>query len=137
MNIVNPRPEVAALVAPTPSLKPRTSGITLWRPDIVLAKSIQPVAERRRILPGEPALRPEAIAAQVDAARSALESLTERQQTLGQRADFARTRAENAESDRERVAAVMETYRVQAALDDALRGGLKRLSALVEERSVR
>lgn len=137
MNIFNPRSEFAGLVSPTPSLKPRTSGITLWRPDIVIAKSIEPVTDRRRILPGEPDLRPEAIGVHVEAARSALDSLAETRQTLGQRAEAARARAATADSDRDRVAAVMETYRVQAALDDALRGSLRRLGALIDERSVR
>jgi hypothetical protein len=127
----------AGLVAPTPSLEPRTSGIALWRPEIVLAESIEPASNRRRILPGEPGLRPEAIDAHVEAARSALDSLAQTRRALGQRAEAARVQMATAGSERERVTAMMETYRVQAAMDDALRGSLRRLGALIDGRSVR
>jgi hypothetical protein len=45
--------------------------------------------------------------------------------------------AEQAGSTRERVSATIAAYRAEAALDDALSGTWRRISALMEERGLR
>lgn len=131
------RPGMSSLDTPNHILKPRSSGLTLWRPEIVLARLVAAPQARPTVLPGEPALRPEALQAQMAATRSALDSLTEARAMLDREAASGRPRAEAAETERERVAAVMETYRVKRAVDDALRTTLRQVTALMEERGIR
>ncbi|OLC15858.1 MAG: hypothetical protein AUH29_06605 [Candidatus Rokubacteria bacterium 13_1_40CM_69_27] len=122
---------------PQQSLRPRASGITLWRPEIVLAETMTPGAWRPRVLIAEPALRPEAVKAQIEATGSALGSLAEARRILTSRAAASEARAMEVDSDRERVAAMIEAYRVKTALDDILRGTLRQVTALMEERGLR
>jgi hypothetical protein len=89
------------------------------------------------VLIAEPGLRPEAMRAQMDAARSALASLAEAREVLRARADAAEARAVTATTERERVAAMFDTYRVKTALDDILRTTFQRVSGLMEERGLR
>src|SRR5712691_3640924 len=66
MDVMRP-PSKDSLDMPQQSLRPRASGITLWRPEIVLAETMTPGAGRPRVLIAEPALRPEAVKAQIEA----------------------------------------------------------------------
>ncbi len=63
--------------------------------------------------------------------------MAEAQYALGVRAAAAETRAARAGSAGERVAAVIEAYRIRAALDGVLRKTLQRAGALLEERGLR
>jgi len=132
---LNARP-TASLDTPVRSLKPRPSGITLWRPEIVLPDPLV-VPECSRVTIAEPGQRPDAVRAQLDATRSLLSSLAEARQTLRGRAAAADAQRIGAGSERERVAAMIETYRVQTALEDVLHGTLRQMSALMGERGRR
>jgi hypothetical protein len=134
---LDPRQVPTVLEAPQQLLKPRTSGLTLWRPEIVLARNITARPARPVVLLGEPALRPEAVQAQMVATRSALHALAEARALLDGEAGSGRARIEAAETEREHVAAVIETYRVKRTVDDALRTTLRQVSALMEERGIR
>jgi hypothetical protein len=136
MNSRTHLPSPRTIETPSRRLKPVSSGVTLWRPDIVLADSA-PSVQRRVVMPGEPALRPEAVRAQVEAVHSLLRSLSGAGVARGLSAARAEARGQHATSDRERVSAAMETYRTKAALDEMLQGTLRQVTALMEGRSVR
>ncbi len=123
------------LAAPRRRLK-TSPAVALWRPEIVLATSIT-AAPRRAVALAEPAVRPEALGPQLESARSLLASLADARQALGTAAAEAHRRAEQAGSARERVSATIAAYRAEAALDDALSGSWRRMSALMEERGLR
>ena len=125
-----------SLDTPADSLDPRPSGITLWRPEIVLPEGLV-LPERLRVTIAEPAQRPEAVRAQIDATRSLLTSLAEARQTLAGRATASEVRALGADSERNRVAAMIETYRVKTALEDVLHGTIRQMSVLMGERGRR
>ncbi|MBI1846825.1 MAG: hypothetical protein HYR86_07615 [Candidatus Rokubacteria bacterium] len=93
-------------------------------------------ASRPAVTLGEPRLRPEAIRAHIEATRSVIRSLDEARVALSAHAAAAERRAAEAESDCERVGAVLETYRVEGALDDVLRGTLRQVTALMEARGL-
>ena len=114
---------------------PRPAGVTLWRPLIVLAGRAAPATSTPSIVLADPRLRPEAVRARLEATQSVLASVARAGQTLG--VTVAATRGMTASSDRERVAAVMETYRVSAALEAVLGRTVRRARALLEERAVR
>ena len=121
----------------SPRRRLKTSpAVALWRPEFVLATSIT-AAPRRAVTLAEPAVRPEALGPQLDAAHSLLASLADARQVLGTAAAEAHRRAEHAGSTRERVSATIAAYRAEAALDDALSGTWRRMSALMEERGLR
>ncbi|MGH7312917.1 MAG: hypothetical protein ACREJV_07080 [Candidatus Rokuibacteriota bacterium] len=90
-----------------------------------------------RVVVAEPALRPEAVRAQIEATQSLLSSMAEARLALGVRAVAAETRAATAGSPGVRVAAVMEAYRIQAELDGILRKTLQRAGTFLEERGLR
>ena len=135
MNISS-HPSPRTIDAPSSPLDPPSSGVTLWSPDVVLADTTV-APQHRVVMPGEPALRPEAVRAQVDAAHSLLCSLSDAHGTLGVRAARADVRGQSAASDRARVSTAMETYRVKAALDEMLKDTLRQVTALMEGGSVR
>jgi hypothetical protein len=120
---------------PKKNLRTRPSPIELWRPDIVLPE--RPIAHRSIVAAGEPGLRPEAARAQLDTARILLAALTEKRETLGARASEAEARVREAVTDRERVSAMFEAYRVGSALDDMLTGTMKQLTSLMKDRGLR
>jgi hypothetical protein len=122
---------------PAQTVKPRPSGISLWRPEIVLPETITTIPERGRVVIAEPAQRPEAVRAQLDATRNVLESLAEAHDLLATRAAAFTERGAAVESERERVAAMIETYRATTALEDVLQGTLRQVSALMGERGRR
>ena len=123
---------------PSSRLKPPSSGVTLWKPELVLVgQAAGPVAHRPLIMPGEPAVRPEAVRAQVDAAQSLLRSFAQARDELESQAARAEVRGHHAGSDRQRVSAAMETYRLKAELDDMLTATMRQMTALMEGRRPR
>lgn len=137
MDLWEPSP-LALTAEPEPSTrKRRASGIALWRPDILLADAVNPEGWRPRVQIAEPGLRPEAVKAQIEATRSMLASLAEARQVLGSWAAASEARALQAGSERERVAAMIETYRLKTELDSVLQGTLRQVAALMDERGPR
>lgn len=137
MDLTSTRPWQPVLDLPRQSPRPRVSGITLWRPEIVFPSAASTAVRSARVVVAEPALRPDAVRAQIEATQSLLSSVAEAQLALGVRAAAAETRAAMAGSPGERVAAVMEAYRIHAELDNVLRKTLLRAGALLEERGLR
>jgi hypothetical protein len=123
------------LDTPKKNLKTKPSPIALWRPEIVLPE--RPIAHRSIVTVGEPALRPEAARAQLDDTRNVLAALAEKRQALSARAAGAEARVREAATERERVAAMFETYRVESALDHVLTGTMKQLTSLMKDRGLR
>ena len=115
----------------------RPSGVVIPRGDIVLSSRPRPVVPRPRVTIAGPGLRPDATAVRIEAARSALQTLTEARDGFVARAAAARERVRTAPDERVRVAAMAETYRAEAALDDVLRRTLNEVTALMEERGLR
>lgn len=112
--------------------------VVLWRPDLVVTSTLASLGPRpETISPGEPALRPRAVMAQVDATRSLLRSIDGARHTIEARAAVADARARQADSERARVSAAIETYQVGVALDQLLVGTLNEVTALMEERGLR
>lgn len=111
------------------------SGLALWRPQILTPPTLTRVSPR--VLIAEPGLRPDAVRVQVDAARTALASLAEAGDALRASADAAEARTVTATTERERVTAVFDTYRLKTALDEVLRSTLRQVSGLMEERGLR
>jgi len=117
-------------------VKPRPSGVTLWQPEIVVPDGVV-MAERPRVTIAEPAQRPDAVRAQLDATRSLLSSLADAREALAGRAAAAEAQELDAGSERERVAGMIETYRVKSVLEDVLQGTLRQMNALMGERGRR
>lgn len=137
MNFSNSRPMQPVLDLPNRAVKRRASGVTVWRPEIVLAKAGGPDPAPLRVVVAEPALRPAAIRAQNEAGTSTLASLAEAQWALGARAAAAEARALGAPTEQGRVTAVIEAYQIHAALDGVLQRTLHRARALLEQRGRR
>lgn len=137
METSNLRPTDSALDLPGQAVKPRASGIALWRPAIVLVKAGRPESMPPRVVIAEPGLRPSAILAQNEAGTSILSELAEVQRALGVRAAVAEAQASSAPTEQGRVAAVIESYRIHAAVDDVLQRTLQRARALLEQRGLR
>jgi hypothetical protein len=114
-----------------------SAAVSLWRPEIVLATSLDAVNPRRSVVLAEPGARPDAIRTQLGAARSLLARLDGARESLSAVADAAQQRVAEAESTRDRVSATFAAYRAEAALDDVLTGAWRRVSALMEERGLR
>ena len=123
------------LDAPKKNLRTRPSPIEIWHPDIVLPE--RPIGHRPIVVPGDPTLRPEAMRAQLDASRTVLGALAGKREALRVRASEAEARVRAAATDRERVTAVFETYRVESALDDVLTGTMNELTSLMKHRGLR
>ena len=115
----------------------RPSGVVIPRGDIVLTTRPRPVVPRPRVTIAGPGLRPDATAVRIEATRSALEALTDARDAFVARAAAAREQVRTAPDERARVAAMAETYRAEAALDDVLRRTLSEVTALMEERGLR
>ena len=118
-----------------PVLKP--SGIITPRGDIVLGRRRRPIVPRTRITIAGPALRPDATVVRIEAARSALRTLTEARDGFVARAAAARELVRVAPDERTRVAAMAQTYRAEAALDEVLKKTFNEVTALMEERGLR
>ena len=137
MNTQRSRSRTPGLELPKRRIKLKESAVALWRPEIVLASKIDPVAHSPAVTLGAPALRPQAVRAQIGTVRSMMHGLTEVRQALTATAAAARARAEQAGTARERVSAAMAAYRAEASLDDVLTGTLREVTALMEERGLR
>lgn len=138
METSNLRPTETALDLPGHAVRPRASGIALWRPAIVLVKAGRPESSMPLgVVVAEPGLRPAAILAQNEAGTSILGALAEAQRTLGVRAAAAEAQACSAPTEQGRVAAVIESYRIHAAVDVVLQRTLQRARALLEQRGLR
>jgi len=124
------------LAAPRRRIK-TAPAVSLWRPEIVLATSIDAAPTRRAVVVAEPTIRPEALRTQLGAAQSLLVKLDGARETLSAAAANAHARAADASSTRGRVSATIAAYRAEAALDDVLTGAWRRVSALMEERGLR
>jgi hypothetical protein len=111
--------------------------VSLWKPEIVLATSIEAAPTRRSVVLAEPATRPEALRTQLGAAHTLLAGLDSARESLGAASAVAHARAGVASSTRERVSATIAAYRAEAALDDVLTGAWRRVAALMEERGLR
>ena len=123
------------LDAPKKGLRTRPSPIELWRPDIVLPE--RPAAHRAIVIPGDPTVRPEATRVQLDSTRTLLAGLAGKRDALRGRASEAEARVRAATTDRERVSAVFETYRVESALDNVLTATMHELTSLMRHRGLR
>jgi len=137
MTSMNIRP-LAPLSFDTPKravLKP--SGIVAPRGDIVLSRRRPIVRRAARVTIASPALRPDATAVRIEAARSTLRTLTEARDGFVARAAAARELVRVAPDERTRVAAMSETYRAEAALDEVLKKTFNEVTALMEERGLR
>ena len=117
-----------------PVLKP--SGVITPRGDIVLGRR-RPIVPRTRITIAGPGLRPDATVVRIEAARSALQTLTEARDGFVARAAAARELVRVAPDERTRVAAMAQTYRAEAALDEVLKKTFNEVTALMEERGLR
>jgi hypothetical protein len=138
MRTPSARARLEGLDAPRRPLVRRPSpDVTLWRPEIVLASAILPSPPTPSVTLAGPAARPDAVRRHVDSARDVLTSLDAARHTLEARAAAARIRGEQAASARERVTAAIETYRAEAALDDALTRAMREVKILMEERGLR
>jgi hypothetical protein len=115
----------------------RPSGLVVPRGDIVLSQRRRPIVPRPRVTIASPGLRPDAAAVRIEAARSALENLTQARDGFVARVAAARERVRTAPDERGRVTAMAETYRAEAALDNVLRRTLTEVTALMEERGLR
>lgn len=138
MNIPAARASFQGLDSPRRPLVRRPSAdVTLWRPEIVLASTVLPSPPAPPVTLAGPAGRPDAVRRHVDNARGVLGSLAAARQALEAQAAAARVRGEQAGSARARVAAAIETYRAEAALDDALTRAMRQVKTLMEERGLR
>ncbi len=108
--------------------------VTLWRPRVVVASTIE---SSQSVTAGDPPSRLPAVIAQVGATSSFLRGIEDVRQDLSARAVAAEARARAAESERDRVAAAMETYELHAAFDEVLVGTWREVTALMEERGLR
>jgi hypothetical protein len=131
------RPGRSRNAAPAASRPRPSSGVVLWRPELVPA-----FPEGSIVLPGpvaaaEPLHRPRSVTARVAAARTMLSSLVDARRALDARAAEAEARAVNARCDRDRVWAAMDTYRIEADLDRVLAATSREVSALMRERGLR
>jgi hypothetical protein len=132
---IKPLPTPSFDVPKRPVMRP--SGVVVPRGDIILSKRQRPIVPRPRVTIAGPGLRPDATAVRIEAARSALQTLADARDGFVARAAAARERVRTALDERVRVAAMAETYRAEASLDDVLRRTLSEVTALMEERGLR
>lgn len=114
------------------SVRTATSGVVLWRPEVVLA-TVSGGAQRPKVRLAEPTLRPESIRARVETAQTILGSLADARQQLA----AAHARGTAAQTERERVAATIGAYRAEAELDEVLTQTSSQVSLLMKERGLR
>jgi hypothetical protein len=112
------------------------SSVILWRPEIVLASALERPKPRPSVKLAEPHHRPESVSARVEAARSMLTSLAGARETLTSRMTLAQDRARCAQTERDRVSATFDAYRLEATLDDVLTTTSTQVSLLMKERGL-
>jgi hypothetical protein len=113
------------------------TSVVLWRPEVVLARNIVGADPRPSVRLAEPNQRPESVRVRVETARSILNSLAEAREDLSARLTAAQERAHAAQTERERVFATMDAYRLEAKLDDVLTTTSTQVSLLMKERGLR
>jgi hypothetical protein len=123
------------LETPKKSLKPGASRITPWRPEITRAPTS--LVAVPAVTVGEPALRPDAVRAHLEATRALLRGLTEAATATDLSVRAQETTRQPSATERERVRGTIEAYRLEVRLDDVLRGALRQVTALMEERGLR
>jgi hypothetical protein len=111
--------------------------VILWRPDVVLASVTTGTDPQPRVRLVEPHERPENVRARVETARSILGSLAEARETLTAQIAEAHDRARAGQTERGRVSATIQAYRLEAALDDVLTTASTQVSLLMKERGLR
>lgn len=114
------------------NVRTATSGVVIWRPDVVLA-TVASGTQRPKVRLAEPTLRPESMRARVETAQTILGSLADARQQLA----LVQSRGTVAQTERERVSATIDAYRAEAALDDVLTQTSSQLSLLMKERGLR
>ena len=112
------------------------SSLILWRPDVVLA-SVVAVEPRPQVRLAEPHHRPESVRARFETARTILGSLAEARETLAAQMTQAQHRAQAEPTERGRVSATIQAYRLEAALDEVLTTTSTQVSLLMKERGLR
>lgn len=112
------------------------SSVILWRPDVVLARVIASPKPPPSVKLAEPYHRPESVSARVETARSMLSSLADARGSLTSRMTLAQDRARFAQTERERVAATFDAYRLEATLDEVLTTTSTQVSMLMKERGL-
>lgn len=114
------------------NVRTATSGVVLWRPDVVLA-TVAGGTQRPKVRIAEPTLRPESMRARVETAQTILGTIADARQQLA----MAHARGTIAQTERERVSATIDAYRAEAALDEVLTQTSSQLSLLMKERGLR
>jgi hypothetical protein len=114
-----------------------SGGVVLWKPDVVLAPTARTVEAHARVTLAEPYLRPESVHARVESARSILRTLEDVRSTFETRIVAAESRRLHAETERERVSAAIDAYRLDASLDAVLTATSTQVSRLMKERGLR
>ena len=114
-----------------------SGSVILWRPEVVIAGVVARPEPRPAVTLAEPHQRPESVRARVDAARTTLASFAEKRESLTSRMSFAHERVRTAQTERERVSATIDAYRLEVALDDVLAATSTQVSMLMKERGLR
>jgi hypothetical protein len=113
------------------------ASVILWRPDLVTASVVAGPDPRSRVRLAEPHHRPESVRARFETARTILGSLAEARETLTAQMTRAQERARDEQTERGRVTATIQAYRLEAALDDVLTQTSTQVSLLMKERGLR
>ena len=106
--------------------------VIAWKPNVVVAPTMA-AATDRAVTAGEPALRPEALKAQIGATRALLQSLAAAQASLEVGTPST---SGYADAERERVAVAAEAYRLESVLDRVLLRTFDEVIALMNERGL-
>ena len=114
-------------------VKAPTSEVILWKPSIVLASRVETPARRKPVILAAPTAHPESGETRIV---GSIFSLADTGAMLAARAAEARARTAEADSERDRVSAAMEAYRLEASFDQALTGAYRKVTALMEERGL-
>jgi hypothetical protein len=114
-------------------VKTPPSDVVLWRPSIVLASRIEAPPRRKPVMLAAPTAHPDSGEPRFV---GSIFSLADAGATLAAKAADTRARAAEAVSPRERVAAAMAAYRLEASFDQALTGAYRQVTALMEERGL-
>ena len=114
------------------NVRTATSGVVLWRPDVVLA-TVAGGTQRPKVRIAEPTLRPESMRARVETAQTILGSIADARQQLA----MAHARGTISQTERERVSATIDAYRAEATLDEVLSQTSSQLSLLMKEGGLR
>jgi hypothetical protein len=114
-----------------------SGGVVLWKPDVLLVQTARALDTPTRVTLADPYLRPESVHARVESARCILNALEGVRSTFETRVVAAETRRQHAETERERVSAAIDAYRLEASLDAVLAETSTQVSRLMRERGLR